>query len=110
MGFAHARTFETRWGQGLAFLNNDDDYSTEVLALRVWSPLAEDGSLALVELKIGLQGDVSDSAADLLEEANREALVKMDAAKFEAAFEKAGIGPTLDNASPSTSTKAETHE
>lgn len=97
-GFIHARTFDTRWGQALAFLNQDDDYDTEVLVLRVWAPLCEDGSRALVDIKIGLKGQISDEAADAMEEGNRSALLSMDAAKFEAAIESAGIASHLDAA------------
>lgn len=97
-GFIHSRIFDTRWGQALAFLDNDDNYETEVLTLRVWAPLCEDGSLAIADMKIGLKGSVSDAACDAMEAANRSALQDMDVRKFEAAFDKAGIAATLDNA------------
>jgi hypothetical protein len=96
--FIHARTFDTRWGQALAFLDNDDEFDTEVLTLRVWAPLCEDGSLAICDIKIGLKGQISDKAADAIEQANRCALVKMDAANFEAGMDKAGAGQMLDAA------------
>lgn len=96
--FIHARTFDTRWGQGLAFLDNDDDYATQVLVLRVWAPLCDDGSLAAADLKIGLQGEVTDKAADLMDEGNRSALLQMDATKFEAVFASAGFAGPLDEA------------
>lgn len=94
--FTHARVFETRWGQGLAFIDLDDETDAEVLKLHVWAPIGEDGSLGKVALRIGLSAGASDAAFDAMEEANRSALVGMDTARFEAVFDKAGIGRTLD--------------
>ncbi len=98
LDFVHARTFETCWGQALAFLDHDDAYDTEILTLRVWAPIAHDGDLAIIDMKIGLQGDISDTAVDAMESANRSALADMDAGKFEAALRSAGMGGTLDRA------------
>ena len=98
MSFIHARTFDTRWGQGLAFLDNDQDYETEVLILRCWAPLCDDGSLASADVKIGLKGEVSEASADAMAEANRGALITMDAARFEAVIMQAGAGAMLDRA------------
>ncbi len=98
MTFMHAKTFDTRWGLALACIDLDDNTDEEVLILRVWAPIGEDGSLGKVQLKVGLGADASDAAYDAMEEANRAALADMDAAKFEAALEKAGVGTALDMA------------
>lgn len=101
--FIHARTFDTCWGQGLAFLDLDDETDAEVLKLHLWAPVCEDGSLGKVALKIGLGAGASDAAFDAMEEANRSALAGMDAARFEAAVRGAGIGGMLDRLSNSAS-------
>lgn len=98
MSFIHARTFETRWGVGLAFIDLDDDTDCEVLRLQLWAPIAEDGSDAKVALKIGLKADASDHAHDLMSEANRSALVEMTAERFEKVFVTSGAADMLDSA------------
>lgn len=95
MAFVHARTFETRWGLALAFIDLDEN-DTEVLRLQLWAPIAEDGSDAKVAMKIGLNPDASDEAHDRMSEANRSALAEMDSARFEAAIESAGAASFLD--------------
>lgn len=97
-GSTHARTLETRWGLGLAFIDLDTDEDRELLSLQVWAPLATDGSDAAVRINLGLPGSASMAAHEIFAEANREALEAMDADKFEAAFDNAGVGATLDQA------------
>jgi hypothetical protein len=97
-GFLHARTFETRWGLGLAFIDLDIDEDRELLSLQVWAPLATDGSDCAVRINLGLPGSASTAAHEIFAEANREALEAMDADKFEAGFDRAGIGAALDEA------------
>jgi len=95
--FIHARIFETRWGSALVYLDNDDDYESEVLKIRVWAPLCDDGSLAICEMKVGLH-EGSESACDAMQKANRSALVGMTAEGVEQAFARAQIADTLDDA------------
>ena len=97
MGFMHARTLETRWGLGLAFIDLDDETDVEVLRLQLWAPVCNDGSDGKVSLKIGLSPDASDAAHDLMSENNRKALVDMTSERFEAVFASAGIATTLDS-------------
>lgn len=94
--FVHARTFDTRWGVGLAFIDLDDETDAEVMRLQLWAPLAENGGDAKVAMKIGLNAEASDKAQDIMAEANRKALVEMTAERFEAAFEKYGLANALD--------------
>lgn len=102
MSFLHARTFETRWGIGLAFIDLDDETDCEVLRLQLWAPIAEDGSEAKVALKVGLNSEASDEAQDLMAAANREALANMDADRFEKVFASAGVAQLLDEACGTT--------
>ena len=96
--FVHARTFQTRWGVGLAFIDLDDETDTEVLRLQLWAPLGENGEHAKVAMKIGLNAEASVKAQDLMSEGNRKALVEMTSERFEAAFDRYGVGESLDSA------------
>ena len=98
MSFVHARTFETRWGLGLAFIDLDDETNVEMLKLQLWAPVGEDGSDGKVCIKIGLNPEASDEAHELMSAGNRQALAEMDAAKFEAVMERSGASKLLDTA------------
>lgn len=91
----HARIFDTRWGQGLAFIDIDD--GDECLRLQLWQAILEGGDYGIVSLKLGLSGDASDEAHKIMSEANRAALIDMTVERFESALEKAGIGKMLDD-------------
>ena len=97
-GFVHARTFDTRWGIGLAFIDIDDADDVERLRLQVWAPLAADGDYAKVTMAIGLNAEASDAAHDAMSAGNRQALVAMTQERFELAFATYGIAQTLDEA------------
>lgn len=97
MAFLHAKTFETRWGLALAFIELDLRDDIEKLRLQLWAPIGENGDDGQVTMSIGLNEDASDEAHDAMSAGNRAALEKMTAAEFEAAFEKAGVGGTLDD-------------
>lgn len=94
--FVHARTFETCWGIGLAFIDLPDDRDAEVLKLQIWASVAEDGSLGKVAVAIGLSDDASDEAHEIMEVSNRKALVEMTVERFEAVLDQAGVGKMLD--------------
>lgn len=93
--FQHAAIVDTRWGQGLAFIDHNDD-DVEVMTLRVWVPVCEDGSRGIVDMSIGLNPEASDEAHDLMSKNNRKAVTEMTGERFEAAFDAAGMGANLD--------------
>lgn len=95
--FEHAKTLDTRWGLGLAFIDTDDE-NLETLSLRVWAPIADDGGEAYVDVKLGLSGDASIEAHDQMSLMNRQALIDMTPATFEQAMEAAGVAQLLDDA------------
>jgi hypothetical protein len=90
--FVHARTFETRWGLGLAFIDLDDPGDVEKLVLQLWQPIGADGELARLCVKIGVNDQASDKAHDLMSAANRSALMSMTPGRFEDAITAAGPG------------------
>ena len=98
MTFIHARTFETRWGLGLTFIDVDDETDVEMLKLQLWAPLGTDFENARICLRVGLSPEASEAAHAAMSKGNRQALVDMTASRFEDAFDIAGLGESLDAA------------
>lgn len=90
----HARVFETRWGQVLVMLEDNEDGA--LMVFRLWQPVGEDGSIGMIEYKMGCGGGVAAEAHDRFLDAAWNALPDTDTAKVEASLEAAGLAELLD--------------